>query len=58
MTTKTRRKCPPHVAAAELLAAAVALLARIDRLTTEEFSRGDEKTERERLRAAIAKATG
>ena len=45
-------------ASPELLAAAGALLAKLDTMTTEEFRRGEEKVEREALRAAIRKATG
>ena len=45
-------------AAPEMLTVASALLAKLDTITTEEFSRGEEKTEREALRAAIRKATG
>ena len=43
-------------AAPEMLTVASALLAKLDTITTEEFSRGEEKTEREALRAAIRKA--
>lgn len=42
-------------ATAEALLAAVALLERIDAITTEEFARGAERKERERLRAALVK---
>ena len=40
----------------DLLEAAKALLGRIDEMTTEEFSRGGERVEREALRLAIAQA--
>lgn len=43
---------------APLLAAAKALLARIDAMTTEEFCRGGERDERENLRAAVKLAEG
>lgn len=44
----------------DLPTAAQALLERLDHMTTEAFSRGDERTEREALRAALAqdKMTG
>lgn len=45
-------------AAPELLQAAIALLDRIDNITTEDFRLGGERQEREQLRAAIAKALG
>jgi hypothetical protein len=42
----------------ELPTAALALLLRIDGMTTEEFSRGGERVERERLRAALVGNAG
>lgn len=45
-------------AAPELLAAAIALLNKIDDITTEDFSKGGEREERETLREIIAKAIG
>lgn len=39
----------------DLLTAARNLLARIDEITTEEFSKGGERVEREALRAVLAK---
>jgi hypothetical protein len=47
-----------HAAPELLVEASAALLARIDNITTEEFSRGGDRFEREALRAAIAEATG
>lgn len=44
-------------AAPELVQKAQALLNKIDHITTDEFSVGEEREEREALRAAIAKAT-
>lgn len=44
--------------ASDLLAAAKALLQKLDHLTTDEFSLGGEREEREALRAEIAKAKG
>lgn len=40
----------------DLLTAAKALLGKIDNITTEDFSRGGERVEREALRLAIAEA--
>jgi len=45
-------------AAPTILEAAESLLARLENMTTEEFSRGEEKAEREAMRAAIALAHG
>jgi hypothetical protein len=42
----------------ELVAAARALLDRLDDITTDAFSKGGEAVEREALRAALAKAEG
>lgn len=42
----------------DLLAACEALLDRLDHITTEAFSHGGERTEREALRAAVARARG
>lgn len=44
-------------AAPDLLAAAQAMMDRLENLTTDEFQKGGEKAEREMLAAAIAKAT-
>jgi hypothetical protein len=41
-----------------LLEACKAMIARLDTLTTDEFSKGGEKAEREMMIAAIAKAEG
>lgn len=43
---------------AELREAASALLARLDRITTDDFSRGGERQEREALRALLARMEG
>lgn len=45
-------------AAPELVEAAQALLAKLDNMTTDQFSKGEEREEREALRAITAKATG
>jgi hypothetical protein len=45
-------------AAPELLEACKAMVARFDTLTTEEFSKGGEKAEREKIIAAIEHAEG
>jgi hypothetical protein len=47
--------CPPNIAAmAAVIKAAERILAKIDNLTTQEFANGDEITEREALRDALA----
>lgn len=43
-------------AAPELLAACKAMIDKLENLTTDEFSKGGEKEERERMKAAIQKA--
>ena len=45
-------------ASVDLLAAAKALLTKIEGMTSQEFSMGGEKLEREALSAAIARAEG
>ena len=44
--------------APDLLAACEATLSLLDHMTTDAFSKGADKPARDRLRAAIAKATG
>lgn len=49
---------PTAFGRSEMIAAARALLERLDTITTEEFARGGEREERERLRAALAALPG
>jgi glycosyltransferase involved in cell wall biosynthesis len=54
-TTDIARIIDRETGVKELMEAAQALLKRIDNITTLDFSRGGEKTERENLRAILEK---